>query len=115
MEKIISSLFSRKPSLLLCIILDILGMLSFAIPGIGEWQDVVWAPLSAYIFYNMFGGVGGILGGAFSFIEEILPFTDIIPTFTIAWFLQNKLTKTIESKKSTPSQIIEDAEVVEVS
>lgn len=68
--------------------MDLIGCASFAIPGFGEFSDVIWAPLSAYIFYKMFGGRKGIIGGILNFIEEILPFTDVIPTFTIMWLLQ---------------------------
>lgn len=113
MEKIIASLFSKKPSLLFCIIMDLIGMASFLIPALGEWSDVVWAPFSAYIFYQTFGGLGGMLGGAFSFLEEILPFTDIIPTFTIAWYIQNKVMKN-GTLKTTSKNEIEDAEVIEI-
>jgi hypothetical protein len=115
MEKIIASFFTKKPTLLFCIIMDIIGMASFLIPALGEWSDTIWAPLSAYVFYNTFGGLGGMLGGAFSFLEEIIPFTDIIPTFTLAWYLQNKLApRTTSSVKSSKAQDIEDAEVIEI-
>jgi len=76
------------PSLVLCIILDLIGYASFAIPGLGELSDVVWAPISGMIFYKMFGGAKGAFGGIFSFVEEILPFTDFIPTFSIMWTWQ---------------------------
>jgi hypothetical protein len=36
----------------------------------------------------MFGGVRGLLGGAFNFFEELMPGLDFIPTFTITWLLQ---------------------------
>lgn len=78
------------PSLALCIILDLIGYLSFSIPFIGEFSDIIWAPLSGIIFYSMFGGKMGVFGGAFSFLEELLPFTDIIPTFTISWFIRSR-------------------------
>ncbi|GAB3424167.1 hypothetical protein [Niabella aquatica] len=80
----------KSPSLLFCIIMDAIGMLSFAIPGIGEFSDVIWAPLSAIIFAKTFGGTKGILGGIFNFIEEAMPGLDIIPSFTIMWVLTNK-------------------------
>jgi hypothetical protein len=75
----------KQPSLALCIILDLIGCASYIIPGLGEWIDVVWAPASAIVFFIMFGSWKGAL---FEFTEEILPGTDIIPTFTIAWFLK---------------------------
>jgi len=56
---------------------------TYAIPGIGELGDIVFAPVSAIIFYIMFGSWKGAM---FNFTEEILPGTDFIPTFTIAWF-----------------------------
>lgn len=111
MEKLIAALFTKKPSLWMCIAMDIVGMASFLIPALGEWSDVVWAPISAFVFYNTFGGLGGILGGAFSFLEEIIPFTDIIPSFTIAWYIQNKVLK---SSNQNVKNDIEDAEVIEI-
>lgn len=76
------------PHIALCIILDIIGYASFSLPILGEVSDLIWAPLSGFIFYRLFGGKMGMLGGGFSFIEEILPFTDFIPTFTIAWVMR---------------------------
>jgi len=76
------------PHIALCIILDIIGYASFSLPILGEVSDIIWAPLSGFIFYRLFGGKMGMLGGGFSFIEEILPFTDFIPTFTIAWVMR---------------------------
>ncbi|MEO6405581.1 MAG: hypothetical protein ABIY51_08625 [Ferruginibacter sp.] len=76
------------PPLIFCLLMDLIGCASFSIPFIGEFSDIIWAPLSAIIFYKTFGSRMGIFGGAFSFIEELLPFTDIIPTFTISWFIR---------------------------
>ena len=72
----------QQPSLAFCIIMDVLGYATYAIPGLGELGDIVFAPISAIIFYVMFGSWKGAL---FNFTEEILPGTDFIPTFTIAW------------------------------
>jgi hypothetical protein len=55
---------------------------------LGEFLDVLWAPLSAFIFFRMFGGTRGLFGGAFNLFEELMPGLDFIPTFTIAWFMQ---------------------------
>ena len=76
------------PNICLCILLDIIGCASFTIPLVGEFSDVVWAPISAFLFYRMFGGRFGRIGAVLNFIEEILPFTDIIPSFTIAWAIR---------------------------
>lgn len=78
------------PPFLLCVILDLLGMVSFTIPFVGEFADLIWAPLSALIYFKLFGGKMGFFGGAFSFLEEALPFTDVIPTFTISWYLRKR-------------------------
>lgn len=76
------------PSLALCLVMDFLGYASYGLPFFGEFLDILWAPLSALIFMRMFGGTRGILGGAFNFIEELMPGLDFIPTFTIAWLMQ---------------------------
>ena len=94
----------EPPSLILCIILDIIGYASFAIPGLGELSDVVWAPISRMIFYKMFGGAKGAFGGIFSFVEEILPFTDFIPTFSIMWVWQY-YTKHQSAKQLTKQKV----------
>ena len=88
----------KSPSLLFCIIMDAIGYLSFAIPGVGEFSDVIWAPISAVIFAKTFGGAKGVFGGIFNFIEEIMPGMDIIPSFTIMWFLTNKVGATKRSE-----------------
>jgi hypothetical protein len=81
--------------------MDAIGMLTFAIPFFGEFGDILWAPLSAIIFFSSFGGKKGAAGALFNFLEEILPFLDFIPTFTIAWFyfryVENKSEKNITS------------------
>jgi hypothetical protein len=63
-----------------------IGCASYALPGIGEFTDIVRAPVPAIIFYKTFGGWKGAFGGVFNFIEEILPGTDFMPSFTIMWF-----------------------------
>ncbi|MEO6453042.1 MAG: hypothetical protein ABIN97_03165 [Ginsengibacter sp.] len=78
----------KLPDLKLCIILDVIGCLSYAVPFLGEFSDLVWAPLSGFIFYFIFGSRLGTMGGIFSFIEELLPGLDFIPTFTIAYFIR---------------------------
>ena len=81
-----------KPSLAFCILMDVLGYATYAIPGLGELGDIIWAPISAWIFYKSFGGWKGAFGGLFNFVEELLPGTDFIPTFTITW-IYNYFTK----------------------
>ena len=77
----------QLPPLWLCILLDAVGMLSYFIPSIGEWMDTVWAPISAVIYGIIFGGTKGTI---IAFLEEAIPFTDIIPTFTITYFIRKR-------------------------
>lgn len=79
----------RQPSLIFCILMDLVGYATYAIPGLAEIADILWAPISSVIFIATFGGWKGALGGVGNFIEEILPGTDFIPSFTIMWFIQN--------------------------
>jgi hypothetical protein len=79
----------RQPSLVFCILMDVVGYATYAIPGLGEFADILWAPLSSIIFMTTFGGWKGALGGFGNFLEELLPGTDFIPSFTIMWFIQN--------------------------
>ncbi len=76
------------PNIIFCVFLDFVGYASFVIPGYGEFTDLIWAPFSGFLFYKMFGGRFGITGGILNFMEEILPFTDFIPSFTIAWIVK---------------------------
>ncbi len=79
----------QKPSFIICILLDAIGYISYAFPLIGEWGDILWAPLSAYLFYRMFGGKTGKIGGLINMTEELLPFTDFIPSFTFGYIYRN--------------------------
>ena len=69
----------------LSLVLDGIGYTSFVIPVAGEFSDVVWAPLSAYIITRMYKGKQGRVAGVIAFTEEALPFIDVLPTFTIMW------------------------------
>ena len=78
---------NQLPSLAMCIVMDLVGYVSFAVPLLGELIDLVCAPLSAMIFWKMFGFKKGFIGGVFNFVEELMPGLDFIPTFTISWFV----------------------------
>jgi len=71
--------------LALCIALDLAGDATYAIPGVGELGDVLFAPLEALVLRSFFGGTPLAF---FGFAEEALPFSDAVPTATIGWFLQ---------------------------
>lgn len=75
----------KRKKLILGIVFDCIGMLSFTIPGIGEFSDVIWAPLAGFLMTWMYKGTLGKVAGGFTFLEEILPFSDFIPSFTLTW------------------------------
>ena len=63
------------------ILFDAFGYASFVFPVI----DIVWAPLAAYLMTKMYEGKKGKIAAAVTFVEEALPFLDVIPTFTLMW------------------------------
>ncbi|QKJ63080.1 hypothetical protein [Flavobacterium sp. M31R6] len=75
----------KSKKLVLGVLFDAIGMLSFTIPGIGEFGDVVWAPLAGFLMTRMYEGRVGKVAGVLTFVEEILPFTDVVPSFTLTW------------------------------
>ncbi|MCG9972508.1 hypothetical protein [Christiangramia crocea] len=64
---------------------DLAGMATMAIPVIGPFLDLVWAPYAAKKMSEMYPGRKGKLASVLVFIEEILPGTDFIPTFTLMY------------------------------
>jgi hypothetical protein len=86
MEEVIKEKESHKNrNLILGIVFDAIGMISFTIPLLGEFSDVVWAPIAGFLMTKMYKGTVGKMGGIFTFLEEIIPFTDFIPSFTLTW------------------------------
>ena len=76
---------NKTRNLLLGIVFDGIGMLSFTVPVLGEFSDVVWAPIAGYLMTTMYKGTIGKIGGVITFLEELFPFTDFIPSFTLTW------------------------------
>jgi len=75
----------KTTKLLLGLLFDAIGMASYIIPGLAEYIDVVWAPLAGFLMTKMYKGRLGRVAGILTFVEEIIPFTDVIPSFTITW------------------------------
>ena len=71
--------------LILGVLFDGIGMLSFSVPFLGDFSDVVWAPIAGFLMTWMYKGKIGKIAGIFAFLEEIIPFTDVIPSFTLTW------------------------------
>jgi hypothetical protein len=76
----------KKTKLILSLIFDGIGMLSYIVPVFAESLDIIWAPISGLLLVIMYKGSVGKIAGLFGTVEELIPFTDIIPTFTITWF-----------------------------
>ena len=75
----------KQKQLMLSLLFDAIGMFSYALPFLGEFADFAWAPISGFILARMYRGTVGTVGGIISFLEELFPFTDILPTFTLTW------------------------------
>ena len=73
---------SKNKKLLLGILFDLLGYVSYVFPPF----DFVWAPLSAFLMTKLYVGRAGKVAAVGTFIEEALPMVDFIPSFTIMWF-----------------------------
>lgn len=75
----------RTRNLLLGLLFDAIGMSSLLLPGLGDLLDVIWAPLAGWLMTRMYKGKIGQAAGIITFVEELVPGLDVIPTFTIMW------------------------------
>lgn len=75
----------KTTKLVLAVAFDLVGMLTFIVPGVGEFADLVWAPVAGIANFLMFRGFAGVAGGTGTLVEELLPGFDWIPSFTITW------------------------------
>lgn len=80
-----TNLSNKQRNLFLGILFDLIGMMTYLIPFLGEFADSIWAPISGIFLMFMYKGMIGKVGGIIEFTEEFLPFTDFIPTFTLTW------------------------------
>lgn len=81
----VSQSFNKKKrkDLMASLAIDALGMATYLIPALGEAADIVIAPIVSILIYAVHRTTFGAIAG---FLEEIIPFTDIIPSATIIWF-----------------------------
>jgi hypothetical protein len=77
---------NRIRKLLVGLLLDAIGMLSYLVPGIGEFLDIIWAPIAGWLMTRMYKGKIGQAAAVVTFIEEMMPGLGFIPSFTIMWF-----------------------------
>ena len=89
------------------LIYDAVGMATMAIPLVGPFLDIVWAPYAANKMAEMYPGKKGKIASVLVFIEELLPFTDVIPTFTLMWFYTF-----VWNKAPQENEFVMEAEVV---
>ncbi len=88
----------RTRNLLLGLLFDAIGMSSMLFPGLGDVLDVVWAPLAGWLMTRMYKGKIGQAAGVITFVEELVPGLDVIPSFTIMWVYTYLISS--KSKKS---------------
>lgn len=72
---------SKSQKLFFGICCDLMGYVSFIFP----FFDIIWAPLSGYLMTKLYEGQKGKIAGVLVFIEEALPFLDVLPSFSIMW------------------------------
>jgi hypothetical protein len=70
--------------LILSLFIDLIGSASYLLPVVGEGLDLAWAPTQTILIMAMYDSTSPNLKYV-SFLEEILPFTDIVPSATIGW------------------------------
>jgi len=99
---------NKKSLLVKGLIYDLVGMATMAIPVVGPFLDLGWAPYAASQMSKMYPGKKGKLAAVLVFIEEILPFTDIIPSFTLMWLY----TFVLSSEPAAAHTEIYEAEVI---
>ena len=81
---------NKNIKLVASLAIDALGMASYVIPALGEFGDVLLAPITAVAIYMTHRSKVGAVGG---FLEEIMPLTDIIPTATLIWIKRYQISK----------------------
>lgn len=73
----------KRKDLMASLAIDALGMATYLVPALGETADIIIAPIVSILIYAVHRTTFGAIAG---FLEEIIPFTDIIPSATIIWF-----------------------------
>jgi len=70
--------------LIVSLVVDAIGSASYLIPLAGEGFDLTWAPISMILVGALYDDVMPNLKYV-ALIEELLPFTDFIPSATLGW------------------------------
>lgn len=69
--------------LAICLLIDVIGTSSELLPVVGEVSDIAWAPVAAWLLRGLYGNAVGVL----ELVEEILPFTDVLPLATLCFVI----------------------------
>lgn len=87
LQSLISSLLPQNiwAKLAVAVSLDAIGSSSYLLPGLGEASDLVWGPTQAMIVKALYEGDVPPYAHYISAVEEILPFTDVLPSATLLW------------------------------
>jgi hypothetical protein len=62
-------MMNKPVSIWFCILMDLIGCLSYTIPVLGEFSDIVWAPISAIIFFICFRRLRSAFGSVFQLLR----------------------------------------------
>lgn len=70
--------------------MDLIGVMTYMLPIVGELFDIAWAPFSSLLLLRMFpatagSGIDRYALALVGFVEEAAPGLDFVPTWTIAW------------------------------
>lgn len=85
--------FDMVGELLGSVLIDVMGLVSYVIPGVGEFSDIATAPITVYWILEMLTDVDNVSEDSFEAqafavfggLEELAPVIDIIPSATMAW------------------------------
>ena len=67
MIKEIEKVSYKNRNLILGVLFDGIGMVSFSIPLLGEFSDVIWAPIAGFLMTWMYKGNIGKIAGIITF------------------------------------------------
>ena len=92
--------------LIVSLVIDFIGSSSYLVPFAGEFTDVAWAPIQTILLMAMYDKHMPSLK-YISFIEETLPFTDVIPSASLGWLRRYSPLVIEEGLKRVPENIRE--------
>mmetsp|Transcript_109017 Transcript_109017/g.314917 ORF Transcript_109017/g.314917 Transcript_109017/m.314917 type:complete len:261 (+) Transcript_109017:1-783(+) len=69
------------------LMIDLIGSASYLLPVVGEGFDIAWAPIQTVLIMAMYDNTTPNLKYV-SFFEELLPFTDIVPSASIGFLAE---------------------------